>query len=81
MRAQIPDVVLLDIGLPGMDGYELAGRLRELVEGKPMLVIAITGYAPDHNRAKRAGIDAHLVKPVDFKGLQTVLNRLVKPAS
>ena len=61
-----------------MDGYELAGRLRELAEGKPMVIVAITGYGPDHDRAKQAGIDAHLIKPVDFNELQRVLNRLLK---
>jgi CheY-like chemotaxis protein len=52
-RSQIPDIVLLDIGLPSMDGYELAGRLRAIAEGKPMVVIAITGYGLDHDRSKQ----------------------------
>jgi CheY-like chemotaxis protein len=79
VRSQIPDIVLFDIGLPGMDGYELAGRLREIADGEAMVIVAITGYGPDHDRAKQAGIDAHLIKPVDFNQLQRVLNRLLKP--
>jgi CheY-like chemotaxis protein len=61
-----PDVAILDIGLPVMDGYELARRLREaLGRGAPHL-IALTGYGQDHDRARSfdAGFEAHLVKPV-----------------
>ena len=68
-----PDVVLLDIGLPGMDGYEVARRLRS-VPGTPpsLLLIAVTGYGreDDRLRSRDAGIDHHLVKPVDFAVLE-----------
>jgi signal transduction histidine kinase/CheY-like chemotaxis protein len=69
-----PDAALLDIGLPVMDGYELARRLREQL-GDVQLV-AITGYgqAPDKERAIDAGFDEHLVKPVQFERLHAVLN-------
>ena len=62
-----PDVVLLDIGLPGLDGYEVARRLRTLPGGDRCLLIALTGYGQqdDRRRAHEAGFDVHLVKPAD----------------
>ncbi|HEY6923210.1 MAG TPA: ATP-binding protein [Steroidobacteraceae bacterium] len=64
-----PEVVLLDIGLPGMDGYELARKLRS--RGSKARLIAVTGYGQpgDLRRAQEAGFDAHLVKPVDVQHL------------
>jgi CheY-like chemotaxis protein len=61
-----PEVVLIDLGLPGLDGYELARALRASPAGKTALLIAVTGYgqAEDRRRSKEAGFDAHLVKPV-----------------
>jgi PAS domain S-box-containing protein len=66
-----PDVVLLDIGLPQMDGYEVATRLRQASGGFGPLLIAVTGYgqADDRQRSKAAGFDYHLVKPVDISAL------------
>jgi signal transduction histidine kinase len=65
-----PEIVCLDIGLPVMDGYEVAQRLREEHPG-PMRLIAITGYGLEHDRekAERSGFDLLLVKPVDFEAL------------
>ena len=62
-----PQVVMLDIGLPGMDGYEVARRLRELPQTRDALLIALTGYgrAEDRKRALEVGFNHHLVKPVD----------------
>jgi PAS domain S-box-containing protein len=62
-----PDVVFLDIGLPGMDGYEIARRLRTFPETAGARLIALTGYgqAGDRERSRAAGFDAHVVKPVD----------------
>jgi two-component system CheB/CheR fusion protein len=70
-----PDVALLDIGLPVMDGYELAARLRELPELNGMKLIALTGYGQESDRRKsrEAGFDHHLVKPVDLPLLESVL--------
>lgn len=70
-----PDVVLLDIGLPGMDGYEVARRLREQSSTRGALLVAITGYGQpdDRLRAEAAGFDHHLVKPVDPEALGRVL--------
>lgn len=60
-----PDVVLLDIGLPGMDGYEVARALRKQDPGRTLYIAAVTGYDKheDIKRAFEAGIDAHLTKP------------------
>jgi two-component system CheB/CheR fusion protein len=76
-----PDFVVLDIGLPGMDGYEVARRLRQFPELKDMRLIAATGYGQDvdRQRSEEAGFDYHLVKPIDPEKLQTVLEMLGKP--
>ncbi len=70
-----PDVALLDIGLPGLDGYEVARRIRAEVGNDAIRLIAITGYGRDEDRelARDAGFAAHLVKPVEFSALQQVL--------
>jgi CheY-like chemotaxis protein len=75
-----PDVVLLDLGLPGMDGYEVAERVREdLAPALPKapLVIAVTGRGgeADRRRSREAGIDLHLTKPVDVEQLSRILGR------
>src|SRR5262245_14280038 len=72
-----PDLVLLDIGLPGMDGYEVARRLRREFGTRPVL-IAISGYGRDEDRAQshEAGCQQHLVKPVEFRTLQTLFASL-----
>ena len=69
-----PKVVLLDIGLPVMDGYDVARRLREQDSSGGLHLIAVTGYGQesDRARAKEAGFNAHLVKPVAFEHLQTL---------
>jgi CheY-like chemotaxis protein len=73
------DVLLLDIGLPGMDGYEVAKRLRQEARFKDTLMIAISGYGRDHDRqlSREAGFDDHLVKPVDLEKLNALLNEKV----
>jgi len=72
-----PEVALLDIGLPEMDGYELAQRLRESVGPRRIRLVALTGYgqAEDRERARSVGFDEHLVKPADLRALQQVLER------
>jgi CheY-like chemotaxis protein len=73
-----PSVVFLDIGLPGMDGYQVAERLRELPQGQHMALIAVTGYGQDtdRRRSRDAGIDHHLVKPVSPETLRNLLDAL-----
>lgn len=70
-----PQVVLLDIGLPDLDGYEVAKRLRELPETQQAVLIALTGYGQpeDRERSKAAGFDHHLLKPVDLDVLSALL--------
>jgi CheY-like chemotaxis protein len=70
-----PTVVLLDIGMPGMDGYEVAKRIRSRDDHANILLIALTGWGQeeDRRRAKAAGFDHHLVKPADIVSLQTLL--------
>ncbi len=72
-----PEVVLLDIGLPDMDGYEVARRLRLSARGAHRTLVALTGYGQqdDRQRARDAGFDAHLVKPVDFAALAKLLGQ------
>ncbi len=76
--ANPPDAALLDIGLPGIDGYEVARRLRAHAETAGVTLIAISGYgqARDRERAKEAGFDHHLIKPVDPDALQALLRTL-----
>jgi PAS domain S-box-containing protein len=76
-RAQ-PDVVLLDIGLPGMTGYEVAQRMRETGSGRHAKIVALTGYGQeqDNEQAKAAGFSAYLVKPVDADQLTALVNEL-----
>ncbi len=71
------DVALVDIGLPGIDGYEVARRIRTLPNAKTMTLIALTGYGQetDKQRAFSAGFDDHLTKPVKIEQLQALLNR------
>jgi CheY-like chemotaxis protein/two-component sensor histidine kinase len=82
-RAHWPDVILLDIGLPRMDGYEVARRLRQEPEMAAVMLIAMTGYGQDEDRRKtrEAGFDLHLVKPVDADELTHIFARLGDAAS
>lgn len=74
-RSFRPDVVLCDLGLPLMDGYEVARQLRELPETRDALLVALTGYGQeeDKNRSVKAGFHYHLIKPVGPESLQHVL--------
>jgi CheY-like chemotaxis protein len=78
-----PEVVLLDIGMPKVNGYDAARRIRQEPWGTGMVLIAVTGWGQDdeRRRAVEAGFDRHLVKPVDPQGLMKVLAELqaVKP--
>lgn len=70
-----PDVVLLDIGLPEIDGYEVARRIRLLPAQASTRIVALTGYgqAEDRERARSAGFDAYLVKPIDLPALKRAI--------
>jgi PAS domain S-box-containing protein len=71
-----PDVVLMDIGLPGMDGYEIARRVRQQPEGRNVFLVALTGYGrqEDRARATEAGFDYHLTKPIPAETLRQLLS-------
>jgi len=77
-----PEVVLLDIGLPGMNGYEAAVQLRQQPRFRETLLVAITGWGgeQDRRRAQEAGFDHHLTKPVDFGELEPLLRARRAPA-
>ena len=70
-----PDVALLDLGLPTLDGYELAARLRAMPQLPGLRLVALTGYgrSEDRQRTRAAGFDEHLVKPVDLPALMRAL--------
>ncbi|SAL70926.1 PAS/PAC sensor hybrid histidine kinase [Caballeronia telluris] len=76
-----PDVCLLDVGLPDIDGYELAGMLRNRAETAKVVLVAVTGYGlpQDKEKALAAGFDHHFVKPLDFKSLLGVLGEIASP--
>ena len=73
-----PDVILLDIGLPRLNGYEAARRIREQQRDKGLMLVALTGWGQeeDRRRSEEAGFDAHLVKPVDLAALSKLLVEL-----
>jgi PAS domain S-box-containing protein len=75
-REYAPEVIVLDIGLPGMDGYEVARRLRAMTELGGASIVAVTGYGQDEDRrrAREAGFDQHLTKPVDPEALQAFVS-------
>jgi CheY-like chemotaxis protein len=70
-----PDVIMLDIGLPGISGLEVAQRLRNLPETRSAYLVAVTGYGQqqDRERSALAGFDAHLVKPIDQADVEAIL--------
>jgi CheY-like chemotaxis protein len=73
-----PEVVLLDIGLPKLDGHEVCRRIREKAWGKDIVIIALTGWGQEDDRRKseQAGFNGHLVKPVDYDRLLSLLAEL-----
>jgi CheY-like chemotaxis protein len=82
VRQFTPQVVLLDIGLPGMDGYEVAARLRQIPELSGAMLIALTGYGQERDRklATAAGFDHHVVKPLKLDELTALLESAVDTA-
>ena len=78
MLNERPDVALVDIGLPGMDGFEVARRIRTNLGPDGIFLVALTGYGGDEDRARTeaAGFDLHLVKPVESAALAKILSRV-----
>jgi PAS domain S-box-containing protein len=82
-KSFIPDIVLLDIGLPGLDGYEVAARLRRSPDTQGTVLVAFTGYGQpeDRRRTAEVGFAHHLVKPVDLDALAKLIGSLGQQAS
>jgi CheY-like chemotaxis protein len=76
-RRYRPDIALIDIGLPGLNGYQVARELRGAENDRTIHLVALTGYGrpEDRRRASEAGFDAHLTKPVEPEELHRVLAR------
>jgi CheY-like chemotaxis protein len=83
VRATKPRAVLLDLGLPGIDGFQVAERIRAMPEGANVLLLAISGYGQDEHRrrARETGFDQHFVKPVDPIALCKLLEEGSRPDS
>jgi CheY-like chemotaxis protein len=75
MEEWVPEVVLMDVGMPGMSGYEAATRARARAWGRDAVLVAMTGWGRDEDRARAlaAGFDRHVVKPLDLDALRTLL--------
>jgi CheY-like chemotaxis protein len=77
-EAHRPEVMLLDIGMPRLNGYEVCRRVRQQPWGEEIKIIALTGWGQDEDRRKsqEAGFDGHLVKPVDYNALLELLGSI-----
>jgi two-component system CheB/CheR fusion protein len=82
-RTSCPDIMIVDIGLPGMDGYEVARQVRRDPSLEHAVLVALTGYGRDEDKqsALAAGFDHHLVKPIDADELESLIARLQAPAA
>ncbi len=78
-----PEIVLLDIGMPGQNGYEVAPAIRTREPGRDRLLIAVTGWSSDdvQRLTREAGFDHHLVKPIDLESLEAILGRATSPGT
>ena len=76
-----PEVILMDMGMPRLNGYEATRRIREQEWGRDIVIIAMTGWGQDRDRelSKKAGCSGHLVKPVNFPDLESLLANLSGP--
>ena len=74
----MPEVALIDVGLPDIDGYEVTRRIRAHPDGQSIMLVAVTGYgqAEDRQRALDTGFDAHLTKPVSWEQVAELVGRL-----
>jgi CheY-like chemotaxis protein len=78
-----PKIVLVDLGMPGMDGFEVALKVRENPEFKDLMIVALTGWGQEQDRARsrEAGFDHHLIKPADLNALRALLASAEKTAA
>lgn len=83
IERRTPDLILLDLQLPGMDGLELTRRLRANVHTRAIPIVAVTAYAMkgDEDKAKEAGCDDYLVKPIDKRLLRTLVKSYLEPTA
>lgn len=83
IQQRTPDLILLDLQLPGMDGLELTRHLKAAPETRSIPIVAVTAYAMkgDENKARSAGCDGYLVKPVDKRLLREVVKRYLEPSA
>jgi len=83
LEAEHPDVAIIDIGLPGLNGYQVAQRIRECPDGRAVVLVALTGYGrpSDYQHSTEAGFDYHLVKPVDLDMLTRLLRTDARPVA
>jgi CheY-like chemotaxis protein len=82
LEGEHPRLILMDLQLPGMDGFELTKRLKSAPETRDILVLAVTAYAMkgDEQRALDAGCDGYVTKPIDTRGLPALIERLLAGA-
>jgi CheY-like chemotaxis protein len=82
LRAVRPDIAVIDVGLPGLDGYEVARRFRAEPASDSVVLVALTGYGTPEarERSQQAGFDHHLIKPVNPELLRELMNRSGPPA-
>jgi CheY-like chemotaxis protein len=75
VREEMPEFIFLDIGLPGMNGYEVARAVRNMPNGKAPRIIAVTGWGAEQDKIKsrESGCDAHLTKPIDLQEVERLL--------
>jgi CheY-like chemotaxis protein len=78
VEVEVPALILLDLGMPGMDGYEVVRRLADHPQRARMHIVALTGWgqAEDRQRTREAGFDEHLVKPAELESLEALLARV-----
>lgn len=78
-----PDVIIMDIGLPGLSGFDVARQIRAQSPGKRLKIVALTGWGQESDRlhSAAAGIDHHLVKPLDLAALRRILESRQMPAA
>jgi signal transduction histidine kinase/CheY-like chemotaxis protein len=77
LRTELPDIAVIDVGLPGLDGYEIASRFRQEPQSRRVVLVALTGYGTPEarERSRAAGFDHHLIKPIDPEALRALMRQ------